>query len=70
MYLVIGHVSFYLGSVAWIFVDMLTIHALPLAILSDVIMILGVFVVANRRNELKTMMKGLFFDPEMPDMSE
>lgn len=70
MYLLVGYVSFYLGSVAWIFMDMLTVHALPLAILSDPITILGVLVVANRRNEIKTIMGGFFYDPEMPDISE
>ena len=70
IYLSIGWVSFFVGSLAWIFADLLTIHALPLAIISDPILVLGVCIVANRRNELKTMMSGFFFDPEMPDMSE
>lgn len=70
IYLLVGYVSFYVGSVAWIFVDMLTVHSLPVAILSDPIIIFCVCLIANRRNELKTMMSGLFFDPEMPDVSE
>ena len=34
VYLLIGLVSFYVGSVAWMVIDMETVHALPFAIIS------------------------------------
>lgn len=62
LYLFIGYGSFYVGSLLWMIVDMNIKHALPLAIISDPITTITVFIFASRRNELKTIWNGLFFD--------
>lgn len=70
LYLIIGYVSFYFGSLIWMIIDMSTKHALPLAIISDPILTIAVVMFAHKRNELKTLWSGQFFDPEMPDITE
>lgn len=62
LYLFIGYGSFYIGSILWMVVDMNTRHALPMAIISDPITTITVFIFASRRNELKTIWNGLFYD--------
>lgn len=50
LYLVIGYLSFYIGSVLWMVADLSTIHSLPFAIISDPVTILLVVIFAYRRN--------------------
>ena len=68
--MIIGYISFYIGSILWMFADMATEHTLPLAIISDPVVIVIVIFFAFRRNELRTIWEGWIFDPEMPDVSE
>lgn len=65
-----GYGSFYIGSILWMIIDMNTRHALPMAIVSDPITTITIFFFAMRRNELKTIWDGRFFDTEMPDVVE
>ena len=55
LYLLIGYMSFYLGSMLWMLADMGTPHTLPLGLISDVVTVGGVMFFANRRNELRTL---------------
>lgn len=50
LYIGIGYISFYIGSILWMIFDMMTPHALPIAIISDPIVTLTVIFFANRRN--------------------
>jgi hypothetical protein len=50
-------------------IDLTTIHALPMAIISDPITILGIAYFGMRRNEWNTLWDGRFYDPELPDVS-
>ena len=70
IYLIVGYLSYFLGSMAWIFIDLATIHSLPFPIISEPMMFLIVLFISWRRNELKTLWSGLFFDPEMKDVTE
>ena len=69
LYLIIGYVSFYVGGMLWMVADMSTVHTLPLAIISDVVTVLGVVFFANRRNELRTIWEGWIFDEEIMEGS-
>lgn len=46
-------------------VDQTTIHSLPFAILSEPITILLVIMFSYRRNEIRTLWNGYFYDPEL-----
>lgn len=50
LYIIIGNISFYCGSLFWMICDMNTEHALPLAILTDPIIVIFILFFANRRN--------------------
>ena len=62
VYLLIGLISFYVGSIAWMVVDMETVHALPFAIISEPVTLLVVMIQSTRRNEFKTLWRGNFHD--------
>lgn len=59
----IGYLSFYIGSVLWMLADQSTIHSWPFAIISDPVTILLVVMFAYRRNEIRTLWNGYFYDP-------
>jgi len=50
--------------------DMNIQHTLPITIIAAPIMVIFVGFFSMRRNELKTIWKGLFYDTEMPDTPE
>lgn len=65
LYLAVGCLSFYVGSVLWMVADLSTIHSWPFAIISDPVTILLVVIFAYRRNEIRTLWNGYFYDPEL-----
>ena len=65
IYLIIGLISFYFGSLMWMLIDMETIHSLPFAIITEPVTILIVCVQAFRRNEFKVIWRGVFYDEEL-----
>jgi hypothetical protein len=50
LYFVIGLVSFYVGSMLWMLIDLYTVHSLPFAIISEPVAILIICVQSFRRN--------------------
>ena len=70
LYLIIGYVSFYIGSILWMLADLATEHTLPLAIIAAPISVAVVIFFAFRRNELRTIWEGWIYDTEIPDFPE
>lgn len=65
LYLFIGYASQYAGSIAWMLIDISTVHTLPLGLISDPLMLLIVIVFAYKRNENRTLWLGHFHDPDI-----
>lgn len=64
VYLLIGYVSQYVGSFAWMLIDSSTVHTLPLGLICDPLMLIIVVIFAFRRNENRQLWLGLFHDEE------
>lgn len=70
LYLVIGYGSFYFGAIAWMLIDMNIRHATPMGLVIYPAMCIIVYIFAIRRNEMKTLWSGFFYDTELPSNNE
>ena len=62
IYLKVGLWSFYLGSATWMLVDMGIRHSLPFGVISEPVAIAVICLVSRKRNELKIIWNGIFYD--------
>lgn len=65
MYLFIGYISQYIGSISWMLIDLATVHTVPLGLISEPLMLIIVIMFAYRRNENRTLWTGHFHDPDI-----
>lgn len=70
MYLFIGFASLFVGSGVWMFLDLATVHTVPLGLINEPLMILIVIGFAYKRNENRTLWNGHFHDPDVYSLKQ
>jgi hypothetical protein len=68
--LIIGNLLFVLSTFLWILIQSLSVHALPFALITYPALFLPIIAIAYKRDELKTLLNGQFYDPEFIDSSQ
>lgn len=64
MYLIVSCITFLLASMGWMMVSLLNFHSWPLDTFTQPLLILIVVLFATKRNEIRTVWDGKFYDVE------
>lgn len=62
VYLIISCIAFYIGSMAWMTMTIFNVHAWPFALFSETLLLLTVVLFATKRNEIRIIWNGKFYD--------
>ena len=70
LYLVFGNMLFVVSTILWILIQSISVHALPFSLITYPFLFIPVFILAYKRDELKNLLNGKFYDPEFMDSNE
>ena len=68
--MIVGCIAFYVGSMAWMMMTTFNIHAWPFALFSETLLLAMVAIFATKRNEIRIIWNGKFYDAEFADIYE
>ena len=64
MYLIVSCIAFFIACMCWMMVTVFNFHSWPLDTFTQPLMMVVVVVFAIKRNEIKTVLNGKFYDVE------
>ena len=68
VYIVVSSISFFAGSMVWMVTTIFNYHSWPLSLFTEPALLLMVALFAIKRNEIRVIWFGHFYDPEFKDM--
>ena len=63
VYTVVGNLSFLIGTLIWIPIEGAYLFSVPFNLVTYMCLLLGVIIIAYKRNEIKTLWSGRFNGP-------